>query len=379
MRTLRVVGGWTGYQAEHMFVLALEQVARVFNRLDPRVYFESMRVRGIREGGDEKPGGKFFLLVLYCQDVIPGFTRNIIEAVARSPFNLVIVSNGPLAPHLAQELHGKCRLLIERNNIGRDFGGYKDGVNIVLRRFAVERLAIANDSVFYLANGLDGLLATLDGPQDFVGVSEVYDHHYHVASFLMAFGRRVVDSKPFRDFWRRYRPLGTRRWAIFNGEGELTALLLRAGFRPHVLYRAAHLRPYLSDEATVLPLLPLDVRTWLAGKGEPRSTTLFHKVTAALKRLRGVYRPQTTMQEIVIDEVMGRNQMHAAGLMFCRFIGLPLIKRDLYYRGVYSLGDMATIVADQPPALRDEIMADLKRRGNVDDLGAFGRLLHRHA
>jgi hypothetical protein len=129
----------------------------------------------------------------------------------------------------------------------------------------------------------------------------------------------------------------------------------------------------------VVPLLPFDVRTWLAGKGEPRSTTFFHKITATLKWLRGVYRPPTAMPAIIIDEVMGRNQMHAAGLMFRKFMGLPLIKRDLYYRGVYSLGDMAAIVADQPPALRDEIMADLKRRGNADDLGAFGRLLHRHA
>jgi hypothetical protein len=376
---LRLLGGWAGYQIEHALVLALEEVEELFNRLDPRVYSEAMRIRTVREGVDDKAGGKFFVLVLYCTDTLPAFTRTILDAVARSSFNLVIVSNAQLTGRLAEELHSKCRLLIERNNIGRDFGGYKDGVAIVLRRFAVERLVIANDSVFYLSEGLDELLAKLDGPHELIGVSEVYDHHYHVASFLMSFGRRVVESAVFREFWRRYKPLRSRRWAIFRGEGDLSAQLLRGGFRPHILYRAVHLRPHLVNDEAALPLLPLQVRAWLAGSGEARSTTLLYKIGIALKWLRGSPRAKLEGADLVIDEVMGRNQMHAAGLMFRKFMELPLIKRDLYYRDVYSLDDLAAAVADQPPNLREEIMADLRRRGNSERLGPFGRLLHRHA
>ena len=376
---LRLLGGWAGYQIEHAFVLALEGIQRLFNRLDPRVYSQAMRIRSVREGGDDKAGGKFFVLVLYCTDTLPTFTRTIIDAVVPSPFNLVIVSNAQLTDGLAEELRGKSRLLIERNNVGRDFGGYKDGIAIVLRRFDVERLVIANDSVFYLSEGLDELLAKLDGPHDLIGVSEVYDHHYHVASFLMSFGRRVVESAVFREFWRRYKPLGSRRWAIFRGEGDLSAQLLRGGFRPHILYRAVHLRPHLANHDVVVPLLPLQVRAWLAGSGEARSSTLLHKIGIALKWLRGSPRSKPDGADLVIDEVMGRNQMHAAGLMFRKFMGLPLIKRDLYYRDVYSLDDLAAAVADQPPTLREEIMADLRRRGTAERLGPFGRLLHRHA
>ena len=379
LSALRLLGGWAGYQIEHAFVLVLEAIQRLVNRLDPRVYSEALRIRSVREGGDDKAGGKFFVLVLYCTDTLPAFTRTIIDAVARSSFNLVIVSNAQLTDHLAEELRGKSRLLIERNNIGRDFGGYKDGIAVVLRRFDIERLVIANDSVFYLSEGLDDLLAKLDGPHDLIGVSEVYDHHYHVASFLMSFGRRVVESVAFREFWRRYKPLGSRRWAIFRGEGDLSAQLLRGGFRPHILYRAVHLRPHLANDNAVLPLLPLQVRAWLAGSGEARSTTLLHKIGVALKWLRGVPRAKLSGADLVIDEVMGRNQMHAAGLMFRKFMGLPLIKRDLYYREVYSLDDLAAVVADQPPNLREEIMADLRRRGNSERLSPFGRLLHRHA
>ncbi len=379
LSALRLLGGWAGYQLEHAFVLALEGIPRLISRFDPRVYSEAKRIRSVRDGRNEKPGGKFFVLVLYCTDKLPAFTRTIIDAVARSQFNLVVVSNAHLTDDLAEELRGKSRLLIERNNVGRDFGGYKDGIAIVLRRFDVERLVIANDSLFYLNEGLDELLAKLDGPHDLIGVSEVYDHHYHVASFLMSFRRRVVESAAFRDFWRRYKPLDSRRWAIFRGEGDLSAQLLRGGFRPHILYRAVHLRPHLANEDAVLPLLPLQVRDWLAGRGEARSTTLLHKIGVALKWLRGTPQRKLAGADLVIDEIMGRNQMHAGGLMFRKFMGLPLIKRDVYYRGVYSLDDLAVAVADQPPALREEIMADLRRRGNSEPLGPFGRLLHRHA
>jgi hypothetical protein len=378
-RAIRIAGRWTRFHLEYLLVLTLEGLSRLVNLLDPRVYFESMRVRVVRDGGDAKAGGKFFLLVLYCGDTLPAFTRTIIDAVGRSPFNLVIVSNGRLGPTFADQLLRQSRLLIERNNIGRDFGGYKDGINIVLRRFNVDRLVIANDSVFYLADGLDALLADLDQSHDFIGVSEVYLHHYHVASFMMSFGRRVIASQPFRLFWQRYLPLVTRRWAIFRGEGPLTAALLRAGFRPHVLYPAARLREPLSHEANVAPLLPLDLRAWLAGKGESGPTTLFDKVTTLLKWLRGVKQPPAALPTVVIDEVMRRNQMHAAGLMFRKFFNVPIVKRDLYFRGVYSLDDLAAAVADQPPALREEIMADLRRRGHARELGPFGRLLQRHA
>src|SRR5690606_25733917 len=108
-------------------------------------------------------------------------------------------------------------------------------------------IVLANDSVYYLPDGLDRLLADLNGEHDFIGVSEVFDHHYHVASFLISFGPRVLQSAAFQRFWKRYLPIGTRRWAIFQGEGALTAELLQAGFRPHVLFRAQALKPHLQS------------------------------------------------------------------------------------------------------------------------------------
>lgn len=379
LNKLRLLWGWASYQAEHLYILALEGCMRLVNRLDPDIYSEARRVRSIEDGKAHKPGGRYFVLLIYCNGELPGFTRNMIEAIARSAFNLVLVSNGELKPALRKELLTKSRLLIERKNIGRDFGGYKDGVSVAMRRFAdIERLVVANDSVFFL-DGLDELLAALDGPQDFIGISEVYEHHYHVASFMLSFGRRVLESRAFREFWRRYKPMATRRWAIFKGEGALTATLLRAGFRPHVLYRASHLRAHLAGTPQEVALLPIEVRAIIAGTGDPTPTTTLHKFGVFVKWLGSVRPRQRTLSETIVDEIMARNQMHAAGYMFRKFLKMPMIKRDIFYRSVYSLEDLSDMVGDQPPALREEILSDTEQRGNTERFNAYRKLLHRHA
>jgi hypothetical protein len=380
LNKLRLLYGWASYQIEHLFILALEGLMRLVGWFDPDVHSEARRIRSIEQGQGDKPGGRYFVLVIYCDGPLPAFTRNMIEAIARSRFNLVLVSNGGLSGALRAELLPKCALLIERKNIGRDFGGYKDGVSVVLRRFAdIERLVIANDSVFYLDGGLDELIAALDGTADFIGASEVYEHHYHVASFMLSFGRRVVESRVFRDFWRNYKPMATRRWAIFKGEGELTASLLRAGFRPHVLYRASHLRAHLGNTPDPVALLPIEVRGIFAGISDPTPTTTLQKFGRAVKWLGNVKPPRKPLSETVIDEIMARNQMHAAGYMFRKFMRMPLIKRDVFYRAVYSLDDLADMLSDQPAELREEILADTRRRGNTEQFNAYRKLLHRHA
>lgn len=351
-----------GYGIESLPIMALEATARARQRLDSRLYRENLRIRTTSEGRLAKDSGRFVLLVLYTQARVPSFTWTFIEALRQSPFNLVIVSNGNLAPAEGSALLDNCRLLIERNNVGRDFGGYKDGISLINRRFGpIKRLVLANDSVFYLPPGLDRLIADLDGDDDVIGVSETHEHHYHVASFLMSFGPAVIGSLPFRRFWDDYRPIGTRRWAIFNGEGALTKALIRAGFRPRVLFRADDIGTYLRDGTPdrakqALALLPPEAR---------------RDVTADLKR-------GLAPGDAIVAAIMKRNQMHTAGLLFRQYFGLPLIKRDIFYRDVHPLEDIEHAVESLEPALRHDVLHDVVRRGRVGERDWISRLLFRH-
>ncbi len=373
---------WAGHYIEYAFVLFIEAMRRIFQRLDLRLYHENSRIRTINEGRFFKGNGRFVVLVVYANSTVPLFTRTFIDSLKASPFDLVVVSNGRLAPTAVSELLNVCCLLIERENIGQDFGGYKDGISIVSGRFTrIERLVLANDSVFYLNRGLDKLIADLNGEEDFIGVSETYDHHYHVASFLMSFGPRVISNLEFRQFWKRYLPVGTRRWAIFQGEGALTAALLRSGFLPRVLFRAEHLEAQLrvcasGGAAKTLSLLPPSSRRRVAKSllhtnGPAATQPSANESVAACEpdRFAGA----------VIAAIMARNQMHAAGFLFREFLGLPLIKRDIFYREIYPLEEIRQALENVEPVMRDEILKDVQQRGSLKDFTMFRKILYRHS
>ena len=371
-RALATIGDaldWARHTIEHGFVLTVEGLRRLCNRLVPSIYFERMRIKRVSEGHAQKKSDKFVLLVLFPSEPLRGFTMNFIDSIKRSELNLVLVSNKPLHPATKSALLDNCLLLIERENVGRDFGGYKDGISVIFRTFGfVERLVIANDSVCYLRGGLDELLAGLDGEQDFIGVSEVFEHHYHVASFLMSFGRKVVGSEAFRRFWRRYRPLDTRRWAILQGEGRLSAELTGAGFEPHILYKAEHLRPHLQSRPAgeILSLIPGRVQKKLHG-GAPAEDGA------------AIGPASDDLADQIVAAVRTRNQMHAGGFLFHKLLGLPIIKRDVVYRQIHSLDEVTSILKDVDNPDRDEVLADFTKRGTPAHLNPLQRLFYRHS
>ena len=388
LRKLAFVIVRTAYYIEHSVVLLFEAFLRIRGLLDPRLHSEARRIRKITDGRARKDTGKFIVFVVYSEAALPAFTTNFVDAIRQSPFNLILVANSRLAPQDRERLLGGCALLIERENVGQDFGGYKDGISVALSRFPdLNRLAIANDSVYYLDCGLDRLLAGLDGDADFIGVSEVLDHHYHVASFLVSFGPRVLQSPEFQEFWQRYRPFGTRRWAIFQGEGALTAHLVRAGFRPHVLFRAEALRPHLeaqsaSQLADTIMLLPPTGRrlmvTILREAGLDAQAAMVKAMGAGVPGAT-ISGPTQPFVDAIVATIMARNQMHMGGFLFHRFLGLPAIKRDIFFRQIHGPDDTADALADVGAPLRQEIMRDLGRRGTTADFGLWKKVLSRHS
>jgi len=126
---------YAAYWSEHVVVLAIETARRLAHRLDARLYAANRRVKGVRECVGLKASDKFVVFVLYCDRALPSFTKSAIECFGNSEFNLVVVANSALNPSALQYIESRCQLLIERANIGRDFGGYKDGIDEVFRRY----------------------------------------------------------------------------------------------------------------------------------------------------------------------------------------------------------------------------------------------------
>ena len=378
---------WLHHQRLRMELLLIipivELAVRIWYHLDTRVYSSKRRILGVHNGDIANKSQRYALLVLHSNFPLPVFTQNVIDAIRRSPLNLVIVSNVALRDEDRRMLLERSHLLIERVNLGRDFGGYRDGIEVAFEKFPdIERLVLLNDSLFYSEKGLDKLIADLDGPHDFIGVTEVFEHHYHVQSYMLSFGKRILQNKRFRDYWRKYRPISSRRWSIHKGEVKLTQVVVKAGFRPYVLYQGAQLTEHFRRASdfeilSSLDLLPTRLRARL-NKELLRGKSLEHVLRVNMRN-EGYQKWETNrFIKTIVANIARRNQIHIGGFLFRKYLGLPIMKRDLLFREVYMIDELYDLLTDFREPLRDEIMSDLRRGGTAENLKGFRRLLYRH-
>jgi hypothetical protein len=403
-------------------VYPIEGLQRLWYHLDPRIYSERLRIRRVSEGRSPRQGNRYVLFVFYGRDAIPAFTQTVIDAIARRGLNLVISTNAKITPVLRQALLEKSCLLIERADLGRDFGGYKDGISIIQQRFGTpDRLILLNDSLFFFEKGLDEFIAAFDGEADLYAMTEVFEHHYHLGSFALSFGRKVLENRFIQRYWRKYRPISTRRWSVHKGEVGLTQVLMRAGLRPRVLYYGARLLACLRQLDTrdflhTLHLLPIALRRRLyveydefqqeqqgnalsAIKSFSRSMRRFESadnevysdlrhanIEKLLLRNQEVIHAHhdqerwtaTRMCREVVQTITSRNQMHVGGFLFRKFLGMPGIKRDVFFREVFKLEELENILAELNEPLADEIVEDMRQKGTQAHFKGLARILSKH-
>jgi hypothetical protein len=410
-------------RAELGFIIyPIEGILRAWYHLDPRVYSEHRRIRRITEGRLKQKSDRYVLFVVYAKQSIPVFIETIIQAIGRSHLNLVISTNARIIEKQRDLLLDKCNLLIERADLGRDFGGYRDGIRILQRRCSnIERLILLNDSLFYFENGLDGLVEGLDGEHDVIGMTEVFEHHYHIGSYAISVSRAVLQHPQFQRYWKDYRPIPTRRWSIHKGEVGFTRMLMKAGFKPHILYHGAQLTPYmrsanLHELMTAIHFLPNDFRNRLFDHlDQLRIAQTGWKLSAidtlskSVKRLQGFDSPQMTNLRLasttkllaishltttthserervarnnfvdrIISTITTRNQIHVGGFLFVKYLSMPAFKRDIFYREVYGFADIDEILASIKEPMRREIMADLRQKGSQSHFKGLAKILAKH-
>jgi hypothetical protein len=405
-----------------LIVQPIEMIRRAWYHLDPRVYSERLRVRAVTEGHVLRKSNRYLLFLLFTKLEIPPFTHTVLEAIRRSRLNLVIISNSELSETLREQLLDQCHLLIERQNVGQDFGGYKDGISELLKRTNdIERLAILNDSLFFFEKNIDNLITGLDGEQDVIGMTEDFHLHYHIQSFALSFSRAVLEDRRLRNYWRHYRPISTRRWVVARGERGLTRQLMRSSFKPHILYHGAMLLPKLRalslhDLLSAVQLMPKRFRDDLYKEINKVRKIHTTETLPAIETLAKSARRLNRLDDVAIDElrdatigqmltmseqiakvhsererwtienlsdrivstITDGNQVHIAGFLFMKYLGMPAFKRDVFFREVYELEEVDEIMSELSAPMKEEVMGDLRQKGTARLLKGLRKILYRH-
>jgi len=171
-----------------------------------------------------------------AKGIVHNYVIKQLEALVEAGFRTTFVSNSPSFPAIGvSEVAPFCRQILWRRNIGYDFGAYKDGIAALGDLDECERLLLMNDSVYGPFYPLGRVLAGIDHERtDFWGITDSWQHHFHIQSYFILFLRKALNSPAFRQFWHQLPYVNSKRWIIHNSEVRLTQVLTQNKLRANV-------------------------------------------------------------------------------------------------------------------------------------------------
>lgn len=170
----------------------------------------------------------------------------------------LVVSNLPVTGEDAEYLKANCWRLLERPNVGYDFGGYRDGVLSLQGSLeTLDRLVLLNDSSWFPLPGSRNWLqdaedlgvdyaaaATSFGisrvtPDQYEQIQWEFDpglRHFHYGSYALSVGPKLLRSKRYKQYWQKYPLTKKKNKVVRRGEIGMTRFALKNGFSHGATY-----------------------------------------------------------------------------------------------------------------------------------------------
>ncbi|OSN06944.1 rhamnan synthesis F family protein [Lonsdalea iberica] len=284
---------------------------------------------------------------------------------------------------------------IERDNFGRDFGSYKVGFNHIYSKSIDERcnrFLMINDSVFFSEKHcLSFLKIMFESEIDVLGATENHEIRHHLGSFCISMSGNILRSDKLKKYWSNYKNSDIRPEVIARGEMGLSQCLrsiVSADDQFRAYYDTAYVSSIIEDRTDeLLPLLDRlscksEHRGWRKFNWEDALNTSAFLKNSLLKPIgdddfffdvndwkgleglipnnKGDIDPERFLGEFE-EKVKAHfltcfnsgSQIHANNI-FLHYIGMPIIKLDGLYRGMFNAEDVENIASQLVPSQKDE-------------------------
>lgn len=335
----------------------------------------------------ERPykGQKILLLALYARGRLRADIQTLLITAKQLGFYVMAINSLKLLEPENTQHNIDC--YIERPNFGRDFGSYKVGFLHIFKRGwdqQCPRLIMLNDSIFYSQKPLRSFLTKMMmTDMEVLGATESHEINYHLGSFCISISHSVVQHQILKKFWVDYSNTDVRPKVILNGEVKLSKKLRQCvsqsekfGALFDVTFMANFLdtnneplnncvRRYRGSNKNNALKSPSPRRSfdrvnekyiWPFQMGKEIDNNYFidHMdmfVDAVAQSVTNVdandIRNQVC-QEVkndLLESFISGSQIHNNNILL-HYCGLPLIKLDLLFRGVFRTDDVEKIAAD---------------------------------
>ena len=273
--------------------------------------------------------------------------RAYLKALKQAGFSIVYINNSITAVEDIPEILRITWRAFDRQNIGRDFGAFKDGVLMLQEEGHLSRcqlLGIANDSMQFIpGKNADDLIKRVkrfkEGPSKglFSHISHEIETHYQ--SYFQILKPEIFRSDRFLDFWINYQHLSHRGHCIYQGEIALSSKVYRHFHPVDVLYTSDALLQALIatyrhqggvPSGDILRLMPSPSRTVENG-------LIGYSLGQVLESSN--YGKQLTDFQTygIADLIENSNPSHVAAFLYPFFLHCPLVKHDLCIAGSFTV------------------------------------------
>ncbi len=201
--------------------------------------------------GKRSLGGEVAIYLIFPSTGVLTSHLDMLKQLNAHDISPVVVSNLPLSKDDLTTLEPLCARIIERPNIGYDFGGYRDGIlSLAANLPEIDRLYILNDSVWMIEAPQSWFDAVRETDVDFCAATSHYGikrygaddfreivwtytpahRNYHYASYALSFGHRILRDPDFIRYWRILRLSDSKKRTVRRGEIGLTQWVLERGY-----------------------------------------------------------------------------------------------------------------------------------------------------
>lgn len=182
------------------------------------------------------------VLVLFQPSGLALSTFLTIDHLLAENWSVVVISNAPLPDSDRMRLAEKAAHVIERPNIGYDFGAYREGWRWLERHLhQIEKLVLMNDSTWFPLCKNDDSLRRMEAlNSDLAGhvfknchpATQAYDH---LESHCLMLSARALNSDAMRNFFKNFLMSNSRHRTIWRGEIPISQVAIRAGLSVRAL------------------------------------------------------------------------------------------------------------------------------------------------
>jgi len=174
-------------------------------------------------------GQRILLLALYEKGRLRADIENLL--ITAKSLGMYVLAVNTLKVMNPDGLKDKIDCYIERPNFGRDFGSYQTGFLHIYKNGLEQkctRLLMLNDSLFYSKANLTAFLEQMITTDiEVLGATENHEIEHHLGSFCISINQGILQQTRFRRYWARYANTDVRPKVIKRGEMKLSKTLRR--------------------------------------------------------------------------------------------------------------------------------------------------------